>query len=73
VNGLGRKRGYCGDGDYKVVSLNLARLLKEKIDEYVDRTGRGVNEVASKGFCHELGLDWESVKAENEVKYPRRP
>jgi hypothetical protein len=69
---LGRKRGYCGDGDYKVCSLNLARLLKELLDDYLARTGRGLNETAAKGFCHEMGLDWETVKAENEVKYPRR-
>jgi len=69
---LGRKRGYCGDGDYKVVSLNLARLLKEKVDDYLTRTGRGLNETVSEGICIVLGLDWATVKAENETKYPRR-
>lgn len=72
MNDVGRKRGYCGNGDYKVCSHNLARLLKEKLDEYVERTGKGLNETVSEGICIVLDLDWETVKAENEVKYPRR-
>ena len=52
-------------------NLNLPVLLVELLEKFLKDNKKPLNETVSQAICREIGVDWETVKAQNEIRYPK--